>query len=245
VEAGGGSGGVPVDSPARDRGPHVHRAGGRCTRGGAARRWSRGCVLWRWPPSWGGTCHPLCTKHQLTQGWREGGVWCEQVWCVRRQRLTVFSSHVTDLAPCARPSDHTNSTPSLDSPGGCSGQRACSHAQLGISGTAHGPPLEYRQLLHGSSTHSHTEGEYGASRSGACAASASQRVGGDGGRRAAATLRGAHHPLGFGGRGAAGGGVRQPHARAVVPAQPRAVRTRRSGTGAWAVLSSVEDEGTS
>ena len=45
----------------------------------------------------------------------------------------------------------THSTPS---PGGCSGQRACTHAQLGTSETAHGPTLEYRQLLHGSSTHS-------------------------------------------------------------------------------------------
>ena len=66
--------------------------------------------------------------------------------------LTVYTS-CDDLASLARPSDHTHSTPS---PEGCSGQRACTHAQLGISETAHGPTLEYRQLLHGSSTHSLT-----------------------------------------------------------------------------------------
>ena len=64
--------------------------------------------------------------------------------------LIVYTS-CDDLASLARPSDHTHSTPS---PEGCSGQRACTHAQLGISETAHGPTLEYRQLLHGSSTHS-------------------------------------------------------------------------------------------
>ena len=37
--------------------------------------------------------------------------------------------------------------------GGCSGQRACQHAQLGIPETAHGPTLEYRHLSHGCSTH--------------------------------------------------------------------------------------------
>jgi exonuclease VII large subunit len=41
-------------------------------------------------------------------------------------------------------------------PGGCSGQRACPHAQLGIPETAHGPTLEYHQLPYGSSTHSLT-----------------------------------------------------------------------------------------
>jgi hypothetical protein len=65
-----------------------------------------------------------------------------------------------DLASLARPSDHTHSTPS---PGGCSGQRACTRAQLGISETAHGPTLEYRQLLHSSSTHI-THGWQGARR---------------------------------------------------------------------------------
>ena len=64
--------------------------------------------------------------------------------------LTVYTS-CDDLASLARPSDHTHSTPS---PEGCSGQRACTHAQLGISETAHGPTLEYRQLPHSSSTHS-------------------------------------------------------------------------------------------
>ena len=38
-------------------------------------------------------------------------------------------------------------------PGGCSGQRTCQHAQLGMPETAHGPSPEYRQLPHGSSTH--------------------------------------------------------------------------------------------
>jgi hypothetical protein len=46
--------------------------------------------------------------------------------------------------------------PTRLSPGGCSGQRACPHAQLGIPETAHGPPLEHHQLPHGSSTHSLT-----------------------------------------------------------------------------------------
>jgi hypothetical protein len=42
-------------------------------------------------------------------------------------------------------------------PGGCSGQRACPHAQLGIPETAHGPTLEYHHsLANGSSTHSLT-----------------------------------------------------------------------------------------
>jgi hypothetical protein len=45
---------------------------------------------------------------------------------------------------------------STPSPGGCSGQRACSHAQLGIPETAHGPTLKYHKLPHGSSTHSLT-----------------------------------------------------------------------------------------
>jgi hypothetical protein len=52
-------------------------------------------------------------------------------------------------------SDLTNSTPS---PGGCSGQRACPHAQLGIPETAHGLTLEYHQLPHGRSTHSLSSG---------------------------------------------------------------------------------------
>jgi hypothetical protein len=49
----------------------------------------------------------------------------------------------------------TNSTPS----GGCSGQRACPHAQLGIPETAHGPTLEHQQLPHNNSTHSHWSGD--------------------------------------------------------------------------------------
>jgi hypothetical protein len=73
--------------------------------------------------------------------------------------LTIYKSH-DDLASLARPSDHTHSTPS---PGGCSGQRACTHAQLGVSETAHGPTLEYRQLLHGSSTHCHRSAALGLS----------------------------------------------------------------------------------
>jgi hypothetical protein len=44
----------------------------------------------------------------------------------------------------------TNSAPP---PGGCSGQRACQHAQLGIPETAYVPTLEYHQLPHGCSTH--------------------------------------------------------------------------------------------
>ena len=56
--------------------------------------------------------------------------------------LTIYTSY-DDLASLARPSDHTHSTPS---PGGCSGQRACQHAELGIPEMAHGPTLESRQL---------------------------------------------------------------------------------------------------
>jgi hypothetical protein len=66
--------------------------------------------------------------------------------------LTTFSV-CNNLAPCAHSSDLTNSTPS---PGECSGQRACQHAQLGIPETAHGPTLEHHQLPHGSSTHALT-----------------------------------------------------------------------------------------
>jgi hypothetical protein len=71
-------------------------------------------------------------------------------------RFEVINSQVINsrrpctLCPLLRP---YHSTPS---PGGCSGQRACQHAQLGIPETAHGPTLEYRQLPHGSSTHSLT-----------------------------------------------------------------------------------------
>jgi hypothetical protein len=47
--------------------------------------------------------------------------------------------------PCTlRPLLRPYQTDSL--PGGCSGQRMCPHAQLGIPKTAHGPPLEYHQL---------------------------------------------------------------------------------------------------
>jgi predicted lipid-binding transport protein (Tim44 family) len=60
--------------------------------------------------------------------------------------LANTKDHTHSQTPTPRPTpDHTHSTPS---PGGCSGQRACTHAQLGISETAHGPTLEYRQLLH-------------------------------------------------------------------------------------------------
>jgi hypothetical protein len=48
---------------------------------------------------------------------------------------------------------HANSAPLQ---GGCSGQRACQHAQLGIPETAHGPTLECHQQRYGSSTHSLT-----------------------------------------------------------------------------------------
>jgi hypothetical protein len=42
------------------------------------------------------------------------------------------------------------------SPGGCSGQRACQHAQLGVPETAHGPTLEYHQLHSSRPLHSLT-----------------------------------------------------------------------------------------
>ena len=67
--------------------------------------------------------------------------------------ITFLCRPCDNLAPCAHSSDLTNSTPS---PGGCSGQQACPHAQLGITETAHGPPLEHHQLLHGRSTYSLT-----------------------------------------------------------------------------------------
>jgi hypothetical protein len=59
--------------------------------------------------------------------------------------LTAFAciARATTLHPAATPPTLPNSTPS---PGGCSGQRACQHAELGIPEMAHGPTLESRQL---------------------------------------------------------------------------------------------------
>jgi hypothetical protein len=51
------------------------------------------------------------------------------------------------LSPAADFADHRYAHTNLGSlPGGCSGQRACPHAQLGIPETAHGPTLEHQQL---------------------------------------------------------------------------------------------------
>jgi hypothetical protein len=68
-------------------------------------------------------------RYRLQVRWRADGPPCLPCWC-RSQRRILSKSW----------------------------ERVTSPKGLGISETAHGPTLEYRQLLHGSSTHSHQRG---------------------------------------------------------------------------------------